>query len=101
MSMDMDKLAQRVAALEKRFVAESKDEDKSDEKKEASERQAIASEIEALESKLASSDGQPRTAADEEDDEEAEDKTASLVDPNGIEEDITQKRHHNRLLLFL
>ena len=89
----MDKLelmATRLAALEARFAEEDC------EKKEASERAVISSQITVMERKLASdsvvlADMQPLVAADEdEDDEDDEEKTASLVDQNGIEEEITQ-----------
>lgn len=116
MSIDVEKLAARVAALEQQRLAsvaaaadEKKDEPKADEKKATSERDVLAAEIEALERKLGSTNGtsipsevtmadvQPRTAADEKKDDEKKDeakdeKKASLVDPNGVEEQITQKR---------
>lgn len=104
MSIDVEKLAQRVAALEARVAADEPkdDKDKAD-KKEASERETLAAEITALEQRLTATNGadippevtmadvHPRTAADEEDDK-ADEKKASLVDPNGVEEQITQKR---------
>lgn len=111
MSMEIEKLAARVAALECRVAvkAPKKAEDKTEEKvedkaekKEAGERETLAAEIEALERKLSGStlpdvtvaDVQPRTAADEEKEEDKKDdeKKASLVDPSGVEEQITQKR---------
>lgn len=114
MSIDIEKLAQRVAALESRFVAdESKGAPKDDEqveKKEAGQRETLAAEIEAIERRLNGTgilpevtlaDVHSRTAADEEADEKVDEKVdekkddekkASLVDPNGVEEQITQKR---------
>ena len=88
MSTDIEKLAARIAALED--IAEAKKEDTKEEgeKKEASERMTLAAEIAALESKLAADEGDE----DEKKEEEGEKKEASLVDPNGVEEDITQKR---------
>jgi len=88
MSTDIEKLAARIAALED--IAEAKKEDKEEEgeKKEASERMTLAAEIAALEAKLAADEEGDK----EEKDEEGEKKEASLVDPNGVEEDITQKR---------
>ena len=110
MSVDVNKLALRIAALETRLGVTAADESKKDEdkaeKKEASDRETLASEIEALEKKINATDAQvtladvhPRTAADEESDEKKEDakedkkeeKKASEVDPNGVEEQITQK----------
>jgi BMFP domain-containing protein YqiC len=87
MSIDIEKLAQRVAALESRIAVDEpkKDEEKDDEKKEAGQRETLAAEIEALESRL------NVTAADEKDDEKDDEKKASLVDPNGVEEQISQK----------
>lgn len=98
MSVDIEKMASRLAALEARFAAEESKDDKKDDadKKEASERMAIASEIAALERRLAAEDDEEefeaKKAADEKDDEKVDEKKASLVDPNGVEEQITQKR---------
>ena len=99
MSVDVNKMALRIAALEARLGATDevkKDEEVPAEKKEASERETLASEIQALEKKLNATDDHPRTAADEEDDkkvdEKKEEKKASLVDQNGVEEQITQKK---------
>jgi hypothetical protein len=94
MSLEIEKLVRRVAALESRLAAEGdKKEDKKEEKeedsaeeKEASERQALAAQIEALESRIAADD------AEEDDEEKDDEKTASLVDPNGVEEQITLDR---------
>jgi hypothetical protein len=93
MSIDITNLAKRVAALESRIAASDKKEEDSAEEvdtKEASERQVLAAQIEALELKLNAADD-----ADDEDDEKVEDKAdekkASLVDPDGVEEQITQK----------
>lgn len=91
---DIDRLAQRVAALEKRVGSEELI-DKAD-RKEASERDFLASEIEALEKRLAADEEETdvneeeKTSAEEEKVEEKDEKTASIVDPSGIEEQITQ-----------
>lgn len=92
---DIDRLAQRVAALEKRVGSEELI-DKAD-RKEASERDFLASEIEALEKRLAADEEvkpdvkeDEKTSADDEKVEEKDEKTASIVDPSGIEESITQ-----------
>jgi hypothetical protein len=98
MSVDIEKMASRLAALEARFAAEESKDDKKDDadNKEASERMSIASEIAALERKLAAEDDEEefeaKKAADEKDDEKVDEKKASLADPNGVEEQITQKR---------
>lgn len=102
MSVDIEKMASRLAALEARFAAEESKDDKKDDKKddadkkEASERMSIASEIAALERKLAAEEDEnefeDKKASDEKDDEKVDEKKASLVDPNGVEEQITQKR---------
>ena len=93
MSIDVEKLAARVAALEHQCLvaaddkADEKDDAKAEEKKASGEREALASEISALERRLG--------AVVDEEDEEAEGKDgkkASLDDPNGVEEQITQKR---------
>jgi hypothetical protein len=97
MSVDIEKMASRLAALEARFAAEESKDDKKDDadKKEASERMAIASEIAALERRLAAEEDEnefeDKKASDEKD-EKVDEKKASLVDPNGVEEQITQKR---------
>lgn len=97
MSVDIEKMASRLAALEARFAAEESKDDKKDDadKKEASERMSIASEIAALERKLAAEEDEnefeDKKASDEKD-EKVDEKKASLVDPNGVEEQITQKR---------
>ena len=103
MSIDVEKLAHRVAALEQQLAADEGEKDDGD-KKEASERETLAAEIEALEHKLQAENGEElppvtvedvlvETAAEKtgSDDEDKDDKTASLVDPNGVEEQITQK----------
>jgi hypothetical protein len=92
MSVQLENLARRVAALESRLAAEEADkkEDKKEdsaEDKEASERLALASQIEALESRLAADDEK-----EEKQDEKDDEKKASLTDPNGVEEDITLDR---------
>jgi len=104
MNIDIEKLAARVAALEhQRNTAvaadEKKDDAKVDDKKVASERETLASEIEALEKRIGTvASGDVKVAADDEKKDEAkvedkaEEKKASLVDPNGVEEQITQKR---------
>lgn len=97
MSVDIEKMASRLAALEARFAAEESKDDKKDDadKKEASERMAIASEIAALERRLAAEDDEEKfedKKASDEKDEKVDEKKASLVDPNGVEEQITQKR---------
>lgn len=84
MSMNIEKLASRVEALERRLASEdAKDEDKG-EVKEASERMTLAAEIQALERKLQADDMlpdvdledvDPMTAADDE--EKDEEKKAS------------------------
>lgn len=95
MSIDITNLAKRVAALESRIAASDKKEDSAEEvdTKEASERQVLAAQIEALELKLNAADD--ADDKDDEDDEKVEDKAdekkASLVDPDGVEEGITQK----------
>lgn len=82
MASEMEKMASRIASLERRLAQVAGDEENKDEEvkeeKTASQRDLLASEIQALEEKL-----------DEEDKDEG--KTASLVDPKGVEEDITQK----------
>lgn len=89
MSVDIERLNQRVAALEARFASTEKKADA--EPKKASEREVIAAEIEALERKLSAEDAEEKKE-DEKKDDEGEKKEASLVDPNGVEEEITQKR---------
>lgn len=96
MSVDIEKLASRVAALEKRMASEELIDPK--DKKEASERDMLAAEIAALEKRIGSgiapvtaADVKSKTAADEkEEDKKDDEKKASLVDPSGIEESITQ-----------
>ena len=104
MSIEMDKLNSRIAALEARLSGKAAD-DKADEKeddkadKQASERAKLSAEITALERKLGvasdddadADDKDPTCAADDKDDKDDE-KKASEVDPNGVEEEITQKR---------
>lgn len=98
MSVDMVKLEQRVASLEKRLVAEKCDECDETESKEASQRNTLLAAIASLETRLASDDKdeddkakEDIKAADAEMKEEKEDeKKASELDPNGIEEQITQ-----------
>jgi len=106
MSIEMDKLNSRIAALEAKLsgkVAEDKAEEKDDDKadKQASERSKLSAEITALERKLgvASDDDadaddkdDEKLASDDKDDEKDDEKKASEVDPSGVEEDITQKR---------
>ena len=90
MSTDIEKLAARIAALEDKAEAKKEDtKEEEGEKKEASERMTLAAEIATLEAKLAADEEDEKK---EEDEEEGEKKEASLVDPNGVEEDITQKR---------
>ena len=98
----IDRLAQRVAALEKRVdfggIVDNAD------RKEASERDFLASEIEALEGRLAAAineeDVEEKGSSDEEkevkaeDDKKDDEKKASIVDPNGVEEDISQDYLH-------
>ena len=99
MSIDVEKLAARVVALEQRMTV-SADEPKKDDpaEKKASERETLAAEIEALERKLSSADEkkdekvEEKCAADEKVEDKKDEKKASLVDPNGVEEQITQKR---------
>jgi len=89
MSTDIEKLAARIAALEDKAEAKKEEvKEEEGEKKEASERMTLAAEIAALEAKLAADEEGDK----EEKDEEGEKKEASLVDPNGVEEEITQKR---------
>ncbi len=90
MSIDIATLAKRVAALEGRIAADKKEDESADEadKKEASEREVLAAQIEALELKLNASDD---SDADEKVEDKADEKKASLVDPDGVEEEITQK----------
>ena len=84
---EIEKLNQRIAALESRIAsADDKKDDDKVEKKEASEREVLASEIAALERKLGAEE------CDEKDEKKDDEKTASLTDPNGVEEQITQKR---------
>jgi hypothetical protein len=90
MSIDMTNLARRVAALESRFAADKDDSADEADKKEASERQVLAAQIEALELKLKAADDSDDEEIDEKVDEKDE-KKASLVDPDGVEEQITQK----------
>lgn len=102
---EFDKLVARVAALEKRVGSEELI--KTEDKKEASARASIASEIAALEKRIAAEvkeeDIEEKKASDEKCDEEKkasdeekeeEKKTASLVDPDGVEEEITQDYLH-------
>lgn len=116
MGIDYDKMAARIAAVVRESIAAEdkpadkpadkvdekkaadekpaeKAEDKGD-KKEASERELLAAEITALEQRLNVADVKPSTASDDkdEDDKKDEAKKASLVDPSGVEEKITQKR---------
>lgn len=94
MSIDIATLAKRVAALESRIAADKKEDESADEadKKEASERQVLAAQIEALELKLnAADDSDADDKADEKVEDKADEKKASLVDPDGVEEEITQK----------
>ena len=85
MSMNIEKLARRVAALERRLASEDATDEDQGEVKEASERMTLAAEITALERKLKADDMlpsldledvDPMTAADEDEDE----KTASDED---------------------
>jgi hypothetical protein len=88
MSLDIEKMAARIAALEAKLNAsdEKAEEKPVEEKKEASQRDVIASEIMALEKKFG------MKASDEKVEEKVEEKEvkASLVDPKGVEEEITQ-----------
>jgi hypothetical protein len=105
---DIDRLAQRVAALEKRVGSEELiDKKDRNENQTASTRDVLASEIEALEKRLLAEDEEEKEEApdvkveeveakkssDEKDlpqDEDKTEKKASIVDPSGIEESITQ-----------
>lgn len=111
MKIDIDKMAARIAAVVRESIAaEEKPEEKSDEakkaadekiedkgeKKEASERETLAAEITALEQRLNVADVKASDDKDEDDKKDEkpaeEAKKASLVDPSGVEEKITQKR---------
>lgn len=99
---EMDVLKQRIAALEAKLGA-----DEAEEKKEEKDdgKETLASEIASLERQLNASDDDDEDDEDDEDkkeevkasddedkdDEKKEEVTASEVDPNGVEEDITQK----------
>ena len=97
---DVNKLAMRIAALETRIGVVASDETKEDlkkedqaENKEASERDFLATEIEALERKLNATSPEIDVKDEKKDEkDEKDEKTASLVDPKGIEEQITQKK---------
>ena len=88
---DMQKLEQRVAALEASLAEKAgkkaADVDEDDEKK-----ASLRSEIAALEKRLGADDDDDDgcKAAEE---EKTEEKTASEIDPSGIEEEITNDRH--------
>ena len=75
---EMEQLKQRMAALEAKLGK------KADEVEECDEDAKLASEIEALEARLATDD--------KDEDDAAEEKKASEVDPSGIEEEITQDK---------
>jgi hypothetical protein len=88
----MEQLKQRIAALEAQLSksVKAEEEDKVEEKKEDAEKtakQTLAAEIAALERQLRADDDD-----DDEDEDKAEEKKASEIDPNGIEEEITQDR---------
>lgn len=90
---EFDALVARVAALEKRVGSEELV--APEDKKEASQRDLLASEIAALEKRLAADkedDGKEKSATEKEDDKKEDEKKASIVDPNGVEEEITQDR---------
>lgn len=74
---DMEQLKQRIAALEAKLGKKADEDEDDDDAK-------LASEIKALEGRL----------AEDEDDEKVEkvEKKASEVDPSGVEEKITQDR---------
>jgi hypothetical protein len=94
MSIDIATLAKRVAALESRIAADKKEDESADEadKKEASEREVLAAQIEALELKLGGAeDSDADDKAEDKVEDKADEKKASLVDPDGVEEEITQK----------
>jgi hypothetical protein len=99
MKIDIDKMAARIAAVVRESLAaeEPKDEKVEDkgEKKEACERDMLSAEITALEKRLMATDikaADEKPADEKKDEKPAEEaKKASLSDPNGVEEKITQK----------
>jgi hypothetical protein len=112
MSVDIERLEKRVAAMEARLAAEAV---KTSEAKKAAERDSLLAEIASIEARIAADDEKveekpdekkaaeekpaeekvdEKKAADEKPaektEEKADEKKASELDPNGIEEEITQ-----------